>query len=433
MVQLNLNYSLIDNDYIARRILELSTGRYNIKELCEVIGSERSLERILLEEDIQYYIEQFCKDGLTVIKNDKLWLDDERCLELREHLKKTESKGITRVLWDITRKCNLKCQHCYAFKEGDNSEELTLEEMYNAIDKLKRLKPYLIVYGGGEPFARKDFIDILKRTKEVLNCRIKILTNGTMLTKEIINEIKKYVDFIQISLDGTEQNHDNLRGQQGCFKKAVKAIQLVREEGIKTGICMTISRYSVQDIDWVINYALEQGVYKLRISPFVASGKALNNFKDWMIPKEDLKVLYNLLASYRVEYKNRLLFDFRDELYGKAFLGCPGEKLDGNNQYLLCAAGRSLFYINPEGYITPCNFIDTEEYFAGNIKTDDLVSLWYSNEIFNKFRVLKVEEIEKCSVCKRKATCGAGLRCNALMTSGSLNKVDPLCDFFEAI
>ncbi|MGB8450860.1 MAG: radical SAM protein [Anaerocolumna sp.] len=426
-----INYKLFDNNYIARRILELSTGKYGRDEICEIIGSERSLERVFLDEDVQAYTSRFVKEKLIYEADGKVCGKGEIYTMVKEHLAETKNRGITRILWDITRKCNLKCQHCYAFKEGDYSEELSLGQMYKTIDELKELQPYLIVYGGGEPFVRDDFFDIIKRTKEVLKCRIKVLTNGTFLTPEVIQKIKPYVDFIQISLDGTEQNHDYLRGHAGSFAKAVEAIKLVRKAGIEAGICMTINKYNLEDIDWVISFALEQGVYKLRISPFVASGKAVNNYKDWVIPPRQLKKLYARLAEYRLKYRTKILFDFRDELYGKAFLGCPGDKLDAHNQYLLCAAGRSLFYINAEGYITPCNFIDLEEYFVGNVKTDDIVSIWYSNPLFEQFRKLKVGEIEKCSVCKRKSICGAGLRCNALIANGNLKTIDPLCNFFE--
>lgn len=426
-----IEYSLLDNNYIARRILELSNGNYCRDDISEIIGSERSLERIFLDGDVQAYINHFVEEDLLYEANGKVIGKDLKYARVKKHLAETKNRGITRILWDITRKCNLACQHCYAYKEGDYSEELSLEQMYKTIDDLKELQPYLIVYGGGEPLVRNDFIEIIKRTKEVLKCRIKILTNGTLLTPEIIKKIKPYVDFIQISLDGMEQNHDYLRGHAGSFVKAVEAIKLVRQNGIETGICMTINKYNLEDIDWVIHFALEQGVYKLRISPFVASGKAVKNYTEWVIPQKLLIKLYARLAQYRLKYKNEILFDFRDELYGKAFLGCPGDKLDVHNQYLLCAAGRSLFYINPEGYVTPCNFIDLEEYFVGNVKKDDIVSLWYNNELFEQFRKLSVDEIEKCSVCKRKSICGAGLRCNALMTNGNLKTVDPLCNFFE--
>jgi len=225
-----VNYDSIDNNYVARRIIELSTGKYSINEISEIIGSERSLERIFLNQDVQAYVNQFKEDSLIYEKNDILFADEENCAILKQHFKNAENRGITRVLWDVTRKCNLKCQHCYAFKEGDHSEELSLEQVYKTIDDLKKIQPYLIVYGGGEPFARKDLIDILKRTKEVLNCRIKILTNGTMLTIEVMQEIKPYIDFVQISLDGKKENHDFLRGHNGSFEKAVEAKSLLEKK-----------------------------------------------------------------------------------------------------------------------------------------------------------------------------------------------------------
>lgn len=428
---IKLNWNDISNNYIAMRILQLCNGKYNKHQICEIIGSERSLERFFLAKDMEKYITKWEKTGLIFEKNNCLCLEKSEYTEVNENINKIQSRGITRILWDITRKCNLKCHHCYAYKEGDYSEELDLEQMYKAIHDLKKLQPYLIVYGGGEPFVRKDFFDILKETKRVLNCRIKVLTNGTMLTNEVAKKIKNYVDFIQISLDGIEEHHDILRGREGSFNKAIKAINVATEAGIKTGICMTINKYNIEDIDWVMKFALEKKVYKLRISPFVAAGKAINSYSEWIIPHEDLKRIYERLTEYRIKYRSKLLFDFRDELYGNAFLGCIGQKSNENNEYLLCAAGRSLFYINAEGYITPCNFIDNPKYYVGNIKKDNIQRIWEDSELFNSLRNLKVNDIENCSTCKRKMRCGGGLRCNALMTTGDIKAADPFCYFME--
>nr|WP_297933653.1 radical SAM protein [uncultured Lachnoclostridium sp.] len=424
---------LLQNNYLAGRILDLSYGKYECREICEIIGSERSLERAFLWEDVQKYIEKLEKEGSICVHNGIAYRNEELYIANKKQREEIGTDGVTRILWDITRKCNLRCQHCYAYKESDFSEELSIEQVYQTIDELREVQPYLIVFGGGEPLVRSDFVDILKYTKETLGCRIKILTNGTLLNHERLEQIRPYVDFYQLSIDGSEQAHDELRGHIGAYKKTIETIKMLRKEGLQTGICMTIHNKNYKDIQEVIEFSLKYGVYKLRISPFVASGKAKNNFRDWMIPREDFVKIYDTLARLRLKLQDQLLLDFRDELYGAAFIGCPGDKLKEDNNYLLCAAGRSLFYINPEGYVTPCNFIDTEQYFVGNVKQDDVSDLWFNSKLFEEYRTLNVNQIEKCSGCKRKNLCGGGLRCNALMTTGDIKAFDPCCDFYEEV
>ena len=134
----------------------------------------------------------------------------------------------------ITNTCNLRCKHCYASAGQPLPDTLTFEEIIDIIDQLAELNINYITLSGGEPFLHERLFDIIDyiNTK---NIHIMITTNGTTLTDEIVEKIKAAgVDSLQISIDSSiPEIHDEFRGAQGAFAKAVDGIKLCKKHGVK--------------------------------------------------------------------------------------------------------------------------------------------------------------------------------------------------------
>jgi radical SAM protein with 4Fe4S-binding SPASM domain len=427
----NSDWNDFPNTYLVNKVLQMCTGRNTEADICSIVGSERSLEAVILRTDIHALISRWLEQGHVSASSDgRLRLASPFATTVVAK-RANVNIGITRLLWDVTRRCNLECRHCYA-NHSHLGDELSEEEMSKTLDQVAKLAPYLIVFGGGEPFTCEPFVRLLSTVKRRTGSRVKILTNGTLLSSADIQALRENVDFLQFSLDGTEEHHDFLRNRPGAFKKVVDAITHARTAGIPSGVCMTLYRDNVGDIDWMIGFALTHGLFKVRISPIVAAGRALNNLSLCALSAAESRKLYQKLAELRIRYKDVLLLDFRDELYGQAFLSTAvTERPDEHKDYLMCAAGRSILYINPEGNVTPCNFIDYPEHFVGNVREDDLVQIWQRSPMLRAWRQLKVEQISPCRDCLRRHLCGGGLRCNAIARTGALNGRDPFCHFYE--
>jgi radical SAM protein with 4Fe4S-binding SPASM domain len=418
------------DNYLSNRMLQLCNGRNTEKEICEIICAERSLEGVLLEEDAGNILREWKSCGYIRVDFAQ---NLHRSSRADEVLTRRQGKplGVTRLLWDITRKCNLRCLHCYARAGADWSNELTFDQIKLTTQKIASLMPYIIVLGGGEPFILPNFLDIVAYIKKYTGSRIKVLTNGTLLTDDLIERMKGLVDFVQFSLDGRKRNHDYLRNSLGSFEKAVSAIERARSYGIPTGVCMTLFNQNIADLDWVIDFAIQNKLYKLRISPIIAAGRANDRLNEFVLTPNVTRRLYATLADLRSLYKDVILLDFRDELYGKAFLStCLPSKAKEHEGYLLCSAGRSMLYVNPEGNITPCNFVDYPEYHLGNVKTDSLAGIWNDSPHLKEWRSLETCHIETCCDCHSRDQCGGGLRCNAISQSGNIKGRDPFCHFY---
>ncbi|MGC8620163.1 MAG: radical SAM protein, partial [Thermoplasmata archaeon] len=121
------------------------------------------------------------------------------------------------IVWNITKQCNLKCLHCYAnagpFKHKD---ELTLEEKLNVVDQFDEAGVTMLSFSGGEPLISPDFWKVAEYASKK-GMYTTIATNGTLLTKENVEKLKKIgIKYVEVSLDAPEpKTHDMFRGVEG--------------------------------------------------------------------------------------------------------------------------------------------------------------------------------------------------------------------------
>ncbi|TRM81369.1 radical SAM protein, partial [Sulfolobus sp. F3] len=145
------------------------------------------------------------------------------------------------LVFNVTRNCNLKCVHCYSNSGLSRFQDLPLSAWLNAVKKAAEMGVKHILLSGGEPLDRRDLSSIAKEAYDY-GISVELSTNGTMLTRERVEELKKYVSYIGVSIDGPEEVHDKFRGVRGAFKKAMEGIRLAKQAGIKTGLRFTITK-----------------------------------------------------------------------------------------------------------------------------------------------------------------------------------------------
>ncbi len=154
------------------------------------------------------------------------------------------------IQWHLTERCNLRCAHCY--QSGTCKEEVPFSEIRRVIGEVKEMVEtwedahdlsFSLSYNitGGEPFLRADLFDVLK---EIRGNRgdIYLLTNGTLVTPERAQELAAHgVKGVQVSIEGPEKVHDQIRGR-GNFSKAVRGVEHLLEAGITVTLNATLSR-----------------------------------------------------------------------------------------------------------------------------------------------------------------------------------------------
>ena len=145
--------------------------------------------------------------------------------QLPSHLLQFSEDKKPVVVWNMTRRCNLKCVHCYAQAvDPDGKDEISTEQGKAIISDLAAYGAPVMLFSGGEPLVRQDLPELASYATEK-GMRAVISTNGTLITKEKARELKAInLSYVGISLDGAEEIHDKFRGVPNSFKKALEGL-----------------------------------------------------------------------------------------------------------------------------------------------------------------------------------------------------------------
>ena len=165
------------------------------------------------------------------------------------------------VVWNVTRRCNLKCVHCYAHAKNTSFDnELTTEQGKQLIDDLADFGSPVMLFSGGEPLVRKDLPQLAAYAVEK-GMRAVISTNGTLITPEMARNLKEIgLSYVGISLDGMEEINDRFRGVNGAFRSALEGIKNSQAAGIKVGLRFTINKFNVNEIPKIFQLLEEMDI-----------------------------------------------------------------------------------------------------------------------------------------------------------------------------
>ena len=167
----------------------------------------------------------------------------------------------------FTWRCNLHCPFCYQQDQRHQMKERPFDEFLALVDELEEMRVFLITFCGGEPFAHPRFFELIDKVVAA-RMRFNILTNGTLITPEIAAKLGAYhrCQQVQISLDGTREYHDFLRGK-GAFDRATAAIKYLQDAGLKVVVNTVISSGNYRNMVELAEFLETAGVDTYRMVP----------------------------------------------------------------------------------------------------------------------------------------------------------------------
>ncbi len=333
------------------------------------------------------------------------------------------------IQWHLTERCNLRCTHCY--QTGGRSDELSLEEIRAVVDEVGDTlrawsEAYEIVFSpsfnitGGEPMLRQDIFDIL----EAIGGRgfdTYLLSNGTLITEETSMELAGLgVKGVQVSMEGTEEVHDSIRGK-GSFVSSVRGIRNLLDAGLHVTINATLSEINAGDFMGLVDLSVQLGVQRLGFSRLVPSGRGLG-LLDKMMSSEKVRETYEKILSLR---PHGLEIVTGDPVASQMNCSPAVSAVPTAG----CAAGISGLTFLADGTIVPCRRLFIP---IGNIREDRIREVWAMSPVLEALRD-RVRYKGKCGRCRRWAGCRG---CRAIAYAYSLANgeadllaEDPQCFF----
>lgn len=322
------------------------------------------------------------------------------------------------VSWNLTKRCNLSCPHCYIDARPEVSGELTTDEAKLVIDELSYLNPRLmLVLSGGEPMLREDIFDLVEYATEAGFIAV-MGSNGTLLIRENLKMLKEAgLKGLGISIDSVHgSGHDSFRGLAGAWEMSISALRSARDIGIETQMDVTLTDRNFSEIDAFVDLGASLSVKAVNFFFLVCTGRAMETDISGFNYEAALK---KIAETSRRE--KRLMVRARCAPHIYRLLHLEGYAIPGGTRG--CLAGRHYMRIDPEGNVTPCPYMPTR---VGNVRETSLTSIWEGAAYLKLLRDGNYKG--RCGICEYDEVCG-GCRARALMEKGDLMEEDPLCTY----
>lgn len=359
-----------------------------------------------------------------------------------DYLRYTDSKNSLKkpvLVWNITSSCNLDCLHCYLDAQDSNQgSQLSEEEARKIILDLAKYGVPVILFSGGEPLLRKDIFHLADLANN-LGIKPMLSSNGTLITTLVAKKIKLAgFEYVGISIDGTSQTHDKLRGRKGCFKQAIRGIRNCQQAGIKIGMRFTLMRDNFKDLSFIFNLTDREGIKRLCIYHLVYSGRAKTKMQadlSAMEKKETLELIWKYTEnSYKKGIDIEILtvnnhadgvwiykkLQNIDPLCAKKVFRLL--KVRGGDR-----SGISLAAIDHQGNVYADQFLRSHP--LGNVCERKFFEIWRdeSNSLLSALRNRHKFIKGRCKQCRFFVICNGNSRARAEVAFGDLWQEDPGC------
>ncbi len=347
------------------------------------------------------------------------------------------------VIWNLIRRCNLRCKHCYSTSlDIDFKDELTTEQIKATIDDLKVAQVPVLILSGGEPLLRPDIYEITAYAK-AKGFYVALSTNGTLIDESNIEQIKAAdYQYVGISIDGLEEFHDEFRRQKGSFKTSMHAIKLCKEAGIKIGMRLCLTKENFDDIPAMLDLMEENQVDKFYLSHLNYSGRGKRSAENdamFKMTKDAMELLYERAWSHIsqgietdfVTGNNDADGPFLLQWASKKFGETHPEAIANLKQRLINwggnASGVNVANIDNTGTIHPDTYWWNHP--IGNVKHEKFSDVWKNTQdpLMLGFRESPRPVTGRCGQCEYLNICGGNTRTRAFAQSGDAWAEDPGC------
>ncbi|MBF0425322.1 MAG: heme d1 biosynthesis radical SAM protein NirJ [Magnetococcales bacterium] len=344
------------------------------------------------------------------------------------------------VVWNLTRRCNLNCLHCYASSsDRDFGGELTSDEALELLAELRRCRVPALILSGGEPLLRPDLFDIARAAKS-LGFYLGLSSNGTLVTPEVAARLAQTgFDYVGISLDGLPEQNDSIRGGAGAFDRALAGLRHCQAEGIKAGLRFTLTGGNAADLPALLDCVAAAGVERVYLSHLNHAGRGQAN--------QQVAPTFATTRAVMTQLFHTALADLQR--------GAAREFVSGNNDadgpFLLDwirvhlpdrvatatailrrwggnASGVGIANIDNRGNVHPDIF--WWHHTLGNVRATPFGTIWSEANPDPLLRGLRQRPRPlqgRCGGCRHLTICGGNTRVRAFQATGNPWAPDPGC------
>ena len=404
----------------AYEILKLLSRRLSLEEVVEVLAERYRASREVIKRDVVEFVSSAIREGFITEKEHGSVpvhkLEAPPPPLLRGYLSFPVDVDV-----EVTRKCNMKCLHCYS-SASIEGRDLPIEVIEELASELAARGALRVMLGGGEPLIRSDLPDIVRLFSEK-GIAVLLSTNGLLFDESIGRELYLAgLRVIQFSLDGLGGTHDRVRGVPGAFKKVTEAVKTAKELGFTVLVKTVVMRDNLAEIPRLLGFVDALRVDMYSFNRAVPSGRARENWSRVHVSYADYEKVLRSLKGLMAGCRTAVRFEER----------APGGAQRLSGEPSVCNAGVTYISLDSELYLKPCSFFP-RGFSCGKLYESwrTLNDAWHGCALLKVLRSLTFEELEEpCRSCRR---CYGGCRAAAILTFGRLKAPDPLCPLVEGV
>lgn len=338
----------------------------------------------------------------------------------------------SKVYFEITRRCNLKCKYCYNNSHINFAKELGKEQIFKLIDELYNAGTFEIRLTGGEPTLHPDFFEIVQYISDK-GFFLSLGTNGVWPDDTIQQIIKTNIKTIIISLDGTETYNDRSRGM-GTFKAIVSTIKKLKTlSTANLKINSVLCKENKHQIDEIIALSDSLGIDGVNFAPLRISGRATDGIYGTPLTAMEMYSVVTKITELRKHCKVKIQTYF--DIIESPTLSEKFPSSIINNKS--CAAGIEVAAISPFGEIYGCVVSPANEledspakrlFTAGSILEGSFTDIWLDSSRWDIYRNMNINKSKKCLQCSHYSkNCFGNCVVDSYVQGGYPNSDSTLC------
>jgi 12,18-didecarboxysiroheme deacetylase len=343
------------------------------------------------------------------------------------------------VVWNMTRRCNLRCVHCYSSSQNIRyGNELTPAEAKAMIRDLATFGSPVILFSGGEPLMHRGLPELARYAVDQ-GMRAVISTNGTLITRQTAAVFKEIgLSYVGVSLDGMKVTHDHFRGVEGAFDTAMKGIRTCRDLGIKVGVRFTINRHNVEDVPAIFDLLEKENIPRCCFYHLVYSGRGSKLIGE-DLSHDQTRALLDLIMDRTKDLFSRglekeiltvdnhadgpyLYLRLQKENPGRAAEVLELLKMNEGN-----SSGNGIACISWDGEVHADQFWRGISF--GNVRKRPFSEIWMDtgNALMAKLKDKKPYVTGRCAQCRWLDICAGNFRARSEAVTGDIWAPDPAC------
>lgn len=328
------------------------------------------------------------------------------------------------VAWNLTRRCNLACAHCYiaAGPHETAADELATAEWLRIAAEVLELNPApLFILSGGEPLLRDD-LTVIARFATERGATVVVGTNGTLLTDAKIAELRAAgVSGVAVSVESLDPTyHDRFRRGHGSLAATLAAVARLRAHGLDFVIQTTMTKGNRAELGRLVDWAAEQGAVSFNAYFLVATGRGAR-LSD--LTRAEYEGALEELVALHLRHLGRMMVRAKCAPH---FMRLVHQRVPDSpilNYATRCPCGVQYCRVTPDGKLTACPYLPLP---AGDLRVRGFADVWRDAPLFGALRAGALGG--KCGRCEYRRLCG-GCRARAHATCGDYLAEDPSCAY----